>query len=158
LNFSCQVYALNFLLCYFLACYSLSFSSLLLEKIPPLLSICIELNIKAKSQLESSVYCTRWPTMPPPYFPTPNYKSQDTSHNINGLSRAKPRDSSPQWPTKSVVLEELPIRELLMMLLGEEGRRKMENRAKTNDQLFDDYYNLITSTHTLSLSMKQNGF
>jgi hypothetical protein len=35
-----------------------------------------------------------------------------------------------------------------MMLLGEEGRRKMENRAKTNDRLFDDYYNLITSTHT----------
>jgi hypothetical protein len=32
--------------------------------------------------------------------------------------------SSPQWPTKSVVLEELPIRELLMMLLGEEGWRK----------------------------------
>ncbi|MGD0780100.1 MAG: hypothetical protein ABR954_04880 [Dehalococcoidales bacterium] len=44
-----------------------------------------------------------------------------------------------------------------MMLLGVEVRRKMENRAKTNDQLFDDYYNLITSTHTLSLSMKQNG-
>jgi hypothetical protein len=82
--------------------------------------MCIELNIKAKSQLESSAYC-------------------------------------PQWPTKSVVLEELPIRETLMMLLGEEGRRKMENRAKTN-QLFDDYYHLITSTHTLSLSMKQNGF
>ena len=43
--------------------------------------------------------------------------------------------SSPQWPTKSAVLEELPIRELLIMLLGEERRRKMGNKTKTNDQL-----------------------
>jgi len=35
-----------------------------------------------------------------------------------------------------------------MMLLGEEGKRKMENRTKTNDQLFNDYYDLITNTHT----------
>ena len=35
-----------------------------------------------------------------------------------------------------------------MMLLGEEGRRKMENQTKTNDQLFNDYYDLITNTHT----------
>jgi len=35
------------------------------------------------------------------------------------------------------------------MLLGEEGRRKMENKTKTNDQLFSDYYNLIANTHTL---------
>jgi integrase len=34
-----------------------------------------------------------------------------------------------------------------MMLLGEEGRRRMKNKAKTNDQLFDDYYSLITNTH-----------
>jgi len=33
-----------------------------------------------------------------------------------------------------------------MMLLGQEGRRKLEN--KTNDQLFSDYYDLITNTHT----------
>ena len=32
--------------------------------------------------------------------------------------------SSPEWPTKSLVSEELPIRELLIMLLGEERRRK----------------------------------
>ena len=35
-----------------------------------------------------------------------------------------------------------------MMLLGEEGKRKLENRTKTNDQLFSDYYDLITNTHT----------
>jgi hypothetical protein len=35
----------------------------------------------------------------------------------------------------SAVHEEQPIRGLLMMLLGEEGRRKVENRTKTNDQL-----------------------
>jgi len=35
-----------------------------------------------------------------------------------------------------------------MMLLGEEGRRKMENQTKTNDQLFNDYLTLITNTHT----------
>ncbi|MFC1981992.1 tyrosine-type recombinase/integrase [Chloroflexota bacterium] len=35
-----------------------------------------------------------------------------------------------------------------MMLLGEEGRRKIENQTKTNDQLFSEYYDLITNTHT----------
>ncbi len=34
------------------------------------------------------------------------------------------------------------------MLLGEEGRRKMENKTKANDQAFSDYYNLIGNTHT----------
>ncbi|MFC2002102.1 tyrosine-type recombinase/integrase [Chloroflexota bacterium] len=31
---------------------------------------------------------------------------------------------------------------------GEEGKRKLENKTKTNDQLFNDYYDLITNTHT----------
>ena len=35
-----------------------------------------------------------------------------------------------------------------MMMLGEEGKRKLENKPKTNDQLFNDYYDLITNTHT----------
>jgi integrase len=34
------------------------------------------------------------------------------------------------------------------MLLGEEGRRMMENKTKPNEQLFNEYYNLITNTHT----------
>jgi integrase len=34
------------------------------------------------------------------------------------------------------------------MLLGEEGRRKMDNLTKTNDQLFSDYYDIILNTHT----------
>jgi len=34
------------------------------------------------------------------------------------------------------------------MLLGEEGRRRMSNQTKTNDQLFSDYYDVITNTHT----------
>lgn len=50
--------------------------------------------------------------------------------------------------TKSTVLEELPVRELLMMLLGEEGRRRMKNKTKTNDQIFTEYYDLIANTHT----------
>jgi integrase/recombinase XerD len=48
----------------------------------------------------------------------------------------------------SLVPEDLPIRELLIMLLGEEGKRKLENRTKTNDQAFSDYYDLIANTHT----------
>jgi len=47
-----------------------------------------------------------------------------------------------------MVPEELPVRELLIMLLGEEGRRKMENMTKTNDQVFSEYYDLIVNTHT----------
>ncbi|MFC2007002.1 tyrosine-type recombinase/integrase [Chloroflexota bacterium] len=31
---------------------------------------------------------------------------------------------------------------------GEEGKRKLENKTKTNDQLFYEYYDLITNTHT----------
>lgn len=34
------------------------------------------------------------------------------------------------------------------MLLGEQGRRKLENQTKTNTQLFNGYYDLITITHT----------
>jgi len=56
--------------------------------------------------------------------------------------------SSPEWPTKSAVREELSIRELLMMLPGEEGRRKMKKLTKTNNQLFPDYYDFITNTHS----------
>jgi integrase len=48
----------------------------------------------------------------------------------------------------SGVPEELPIRELLLMLLGEEGRRKLVNKTKTNSQLFQEYYDLIASTHS----------
>jgi hypothetical protein len=58
----------------------------------------------------------------------------------------------------SVVLEELPIRELLMMLLGEEGRRRMENKTKTNDQVFNDYYYLITNTHTPKALYEANAY
>jgi integrase len=47
-----------------------------------------------------------------------------------------------------MIPEELPIRELLIMLLGEEGKRKLENKTKTNDQVFSDYYDLIATTHT----------
>ena len=34
------------------------------------------------------------------------------------------------------------------MLLGEEGKRKLENKTKTNDQIFTGYYDLIITTHT----------
>ncbi len=45
-----------------------------------------------------------------------------------------------------MVPEQLPIRELLMMLLGEEGRRKLDNRTKTNQQLFPEYYEFVSAT------------
>jgi len=50
---------------------------------------------------------------------------------------------------QSVFREELSMRELLMMLLGEEGRREIENLTKTNDQLSPDYYDFINQyTHS----------
>jgi len=50
----------------------------------------------------------------------------------------------------STVPEELSIRELLVSLLGEKGRRILENRTKSNDQLFSDYLELISTTHAAS--------
>jgi len=47
----------------------------------------------------------------------------------------------------STVPEELSIRELLVSLLGEKGRRILENRTKSNDQLFSEYLELISTTH-----------
>ncbi len=48
--------------------------------------------------------------------------------------------SSPVLPTISSVLsEELPLRELLEGLLGPEGRRRLELKHMTNDQLFTLY-------------------
>ncbi len=47
-----------------------------------------------------------------------------------------------------MVPEDLPVRELLLMLLGEDGRRRMENRTKTNDQPFGDYYILFLTNHS----------
>jgi integrase len=46
----------------------------------------------------------------------------------------------------SSVLEEVSTRELLIILLGEEVRRKLENRTKPNDQLFQEYYDFITTS------------
>lgn len=48
--------------------------------------------------------------------------------------KAEVSGASPEWPTKSTVHEEIPIRDLPMLLLGEEGKRKLENRTKTNNQ------------------------
>ncbi len=56
--------------------------------------------------------------------------------------------SNPGWPTKVTVPEELSLRELVIMVLGEEGRRRMENRTKSNDQLFSEYFDVITNTHS----------
>jgi len=72
---------------------------------------------------------------------------------IRGVSPDKTEvpGSRPGWPTKSSVPEELPIRELLMMLLGEEGKRKLENKTKTNDQLLIE----VTITYLNELSGKE---
>jgi integrase len=42
------------------------------------------------------------------------------------------------------------VRELLAILLGPEGRRRMENKFKTNDQLFPELYDLIALTQARS--------
>jgi len=48
--------------------------------------------------------------------------------------------SNPAEPTKSQVLsEDLNIREILEVLLGSEGRRKLTLRTKTNQELFNLY-------------------
>jgi len=73
---------------------------------------------------------------------------EEIIHHIQALSPYKTEvsGSSPEWPTTSRVLEQLPIRDLLMMLLGEQGRRKLDNQTKTNKQLFPDYYDLVEAT------------
>ncbi len=54
--------------------------------------------------------------------------------------------SSPEWPTLSPLLEEFSLRELFVSVLNSDGRRKLANRTKTNDQLFPEYYDLISAT------------
>jgi len=36
-----------------------------------------------------------------------------------------------------------------IVVLGEEGRRRMENRTKSNDQLFSEYFDVITNTRAV---------
>jgi hypothetical protein len=56
----------------------------------------------------------------------------DSSHHI-----AEVRGSSPLLPTTSHQnSEELSIRELLIMLLGPEARRRLELRSLSNGELF----------------------
>jgi site-specific recombinase XerD len=45
-----------------------------------------------------------------------------------------------------MVLEELPLRELLIALLGDDWRKRLENRGKTNSQLFSEYFDIIASS------------
>ena len=40
------------------------------------------------------------------------------------------------------------MRDLISILIGDEGRCKLENRNKTNDQLFTDYFNLLLTSHS----------
>jgi site-specific recombinase XerD len=46
----------------------------------------------------------------------------------------------------SAVLEELPLRELFISLLGDDWRKRLNNRHKTNAQLFAEYFDLIASS------------
>ena len=41
--------------------------------------------------------------------------------------------------------EEFSIREMLKVLLGTEGKRKLRNQRKTNDELFSDFEALAFS-------------
>ena len=54
--------------------------------------------------------------------------------------------SSPEWPTKSTIHEEFSLRELLISILGSDGRRKLANRTKSNDEPFPEYYDLVNVT------------
>jgi len=46
----------------------------------------------------------------------------------------------------SPLLEEFTLRELLISVLDSDRRRRLANRTKTNDQLFPEYYDLISAT------------
>jgi len=46
----------------------------------------------------------------------------------------------------SPLLKEFTLRELLVSVLAPGGRHKLANRTKTNDQLFPEYYDLISAT------------
>jgi integrase len=46
----------------------------------------------------------------------------------------------------SAVLENLPLRELVIFLMGNKWRRRVQNLSKTNEQVFSDYQNLIASS------------
>ena len=45
----------------------------------------------------------------------------------------------------TAVLEELPLRELLISLLGDDGRRRLENLSKTNNQVFAEYFDMAAA-------------
>ena len=44
------------------------------------------------------------------------------------------------------VLEDLSLKELLLSLLGDDFRRRLDNRSKTNAQLFEEYSDLVASS------------
>ena len=46
----------------------------------------------------------------------------------------------------STVPEELPLRELLIAVLGDDWRKRLENRSKTNKQAFTEYFDLVASS------------
>jgi integrase len=46
----------------------------------------------------------------------------------------------------AAILEELPLRELLISLLGDDWRRRLENRSKTNSQALTEYFDLVASS------------
>jgi len=51
------------------------------------------------------------------------------------------RGSNPLSSTKSPIpTEDLPLKAILLMLLGEDGKRKLELRQKSNDELFTLYF------------------
>ena len=43
--------------------------------------------------------------------------------------------------------EEFSIREMLEVLLGTEGKRKLRNQRKTNDELFSDFEAVLKLRH-----------
>lgn len=50
----------------------------------------------------------------------------------------------------SPLLEEFTLRAIVLTVLGEAGRRILNNRTKTNQQLLTDYLDLINLTHSTS--------
>jgi len=46
----------------------------------------------------------------------------------------------------SRLLEEFTLRDMVLTLLTDEGRRRLDNRTKPNDQIFSEYQDVITAT------------
>jgi len=62
------------------------------------------------------------------------------------LNKTGVSGSNPESPTMSLLLERLPLRQLIVSLLGDDWRRRLVKRAKTNAQVFSEYLDIIAAS------------